>query len=71
MPSEIKLTNLVMERVVVVNLRQIYWRLFYIVNVKIFNDLHLLVGNETNDDAAVYDLGNGVGIISTTDFLCQ
>ena len=35
---------------------------------KKFNDPHLLVGNETNDDAAVYDLGNGVGIISTTDF---
>lgn len=28
----------------------------------------LLVGNETADDAAVYDLGNGEAIISTTDF---
>ena len=28
----------------------------------------LLVGNETNDDAAVYDLGNGEAVISTTDF---
>ena len=28
----------------------------------------LLVGNSTRDDAAVYDLGNGMGIISTTDF---
>ncbi len=28
----------------------------------------LLVGNETKDDAAVYDLGNGTGIVSTTDF---
>jgi len=28
----------------------------------------LLVGNETNDDAAVFDLGNGTAIISTTDF---
>ncbi|WP_339789172.1 selenide, water dikinase SelD [uncultured Imperialibacter sp.] len=28
----------------------------------------LLVGNHTNDDAAVYDLGNGTAIISTTDF---
>lgn len=28
----------------------------------------LLVGNETNDDAAVYDLGSGRAIISTTDF---
>lgn len=28
----------------------------------------LLVGNKTNDDAAVYDLGNGQCLISTTDF---
>jgi len=28
----------------------------------------LIVGNDTRDDAAVYDLGNGMGIISTTDF---
>lgn len=28
----------------------------------------LLVGNESNDDAAVYDTGNGNCIISTTDF---
>jgi selenide,water dikinase len=28
----------------------------------------LVVGNDTRDDAAVYDLGNGMGIISTTDF---
>lgn len=28
----------------------------------------LLVGNETRDDAAVYDMGNGTAIISTTDF---
>ncbi|MFM7774457.1 MAG: selenide, water dikinase SelD, partial [Candidatus Kapaibacterium sp.] len=28
----------------------------------------LLVGNSTRDDAAVYDLGNGQGLISTTDF---
>jgi len=28
----------------------------------------LLVGNSTKDDAAVYDLGDGSGIISTTDF---
>ena len=33
-----------------------------------FVDPHLLVGNDTADDAAVYDIGNGVGIISTTDF---
>jgi selenide,water dikinase len=31
-------------------------------------DTNLLVGNDTRDDAAVYDMGNGVGIISTTDF---
>ncbi|MCP4010819.1 MAG: selenide, water dikinase SelD [Proteobacteria bacterium] len=29
---------------------------------------NLLVGNESKDDAAVYDLGNGSGLISTTDF---
>jgi len=28
----------------------------------------LLVGNESKDDAAVYDLGNGMCVISTTDF---
>ena len=26
------------------------------------------MGNETADDAAVYDIGNGTAIISTTDF---
>jgi selenide,water dikinase len=31
-------------------------------------DTRLLVGNDTRDDAAVYDMGNGTGIISTTDF---
>lgn len=33
-----------------------------------FIDPQLLVGNETRDDAAVYNIGNGVAIISTTDF---
>ena len=28
----------------------------------------LLVGNEYKDDAAVFDLGNGTALISTTDF---
>jgi selenide,water dikinase len=31
-------------------------------------DPRLLVGNDTRDDAAVYDLGNGHALISTTDF---
>ncbi|HXB41801.1 MAG TPA: selenide, water dikinase SelD [Bacteroidia bacterium] len=31
-------------------------------------DKNLLVGNESNDDAAVYDIGNGQCVISTTDF---
>jgi|TARA_B110000438_G_scaffold289120_1_gene323345 selenide,water dikinase len=31
-------------------------------------DDNLLVGNSTKDDAAVYDLGDGSGVISTTDF---
>ncbi|MBA3682046.1 MAG: selenide, water dikinase SelD [Bacteroidetes bacterium] len=29
---------------------------------------NILVGNSSNDDAAVYDLGNGTALISTTDF---
>ena len=29
---------------------------------------NLLVGNHSKDDAAVYDMGNGTAIISTTDF---
>ncbi len=32
------------------------------------DDKNLLVGNSTKDDAAVYDMGNGTAIISTTDF---
>jgi selenide,water dikinase len=31
-------------------------------------DRQLIVGNMSNDDAAVYDIGNGMGVISTTDF---
>ena len=31
-------------------------------------DPRLLVGNDTRDDAAVLDLGNGTALISTTDF---
>ncbi|TKB96343.1 selenide, water dikinase SelD [Pedobacter cryophilus] len=31
-------------------------------------DKNLLVGNDTRDDAAAYDLGNGMALISTTDF---
>jgi selenide,water dikinase len=33
-----------------------------------FVDPNLLVGNESSDDAAVFDLGDGRGLISTTDF---
>lgn len=29
---------------------------------------HLLVGNHSKDDAAAYDIGNGMAVISTTDF---
>ena len=32
------------------------------------DDPNLLVGNHSRDDAAVYDIGNGEAIISTTDF---
>ncbi len=31
-------------------------------------DPALLVGNDSRDDAAVYDLGNGTAVVSTTDF---
>ena len=31
-------------------------------------DVNLLVGNDSKDDAAVYDLGNGQAVVSTTDF---
>ncbi|MBE8167868.1 MAG: selenide, water dikinase SelD [Shewanella sp.] len=34
----------------------------------VFNDPNLLVGNDTRDDAAVYQLDEHTGIISTTDF---
>jgi selenide,water dikinase len=37
-------------------------------SLNIAPDEKLLVGNHSRDDAAVYDMGNGVGIISTTDF---
>jgi len=45
-------------------------RLYTILQTEIkpVNDLNLLVGNESQDDAAVYDLGDGTAIISTTDF---
>jgi len=33
-----------------------------------FNFPSLLVGNESKDDAAVYDIGDGTCIVSTTDF---
>ena len=29
---------------------------------------NLIVGNHSKDDAAVYNLGNGTALISTTDF---
>jgi selenide,water dikinase len=32
------------------------------------NFQHLLVGNDSNDDAAVWDMGNGTAIINTVDF---
>src|ERR1700679_3863869 len=32
------------------------------------SDARLLVGNDKRDDAAVFDLGNGTALISTTDF---
>lgn len=37
-------------------------------NIALPDNKQLLVGNHSNDDAAVYDLGNGSALISTTDF---
>ncbi len=37
-------------------------------NINPIKDARLIVGNESRDDAAVYDMGDGTGIISTTDF---
>lgn len=37
-------------------------------NIALPNNKNLLVGNSTKDDAAVYDLENGMALISTTDF---
>jgi selenide,water dikinase len=37
-------------------------------NLSMPDNDRLLVGNHSKDDAAVYDLGNGTALISTTDF---
>lgn len=37
-------------------------------NLTLPDNKNLLVGNSSKDDAAVYDLGNGMALISTTDF---
>ncbi len=37
-------------------------------NITPVNDNKLIVGNSSRDDAAVYDMGDGSAIISTTDF---
>ncbi|NOZ45991.1 MAG: selenide, water dikinase SelD [Chlorobi bacterium] len=37
-------------------------------NLEITENKQLIVGNKTHDDAAVYNLGNGTAVISTTDF---
>ena len=37
-------------------------------NISVPDNKNLLVGNSSKDDAAVYDLENGMAIISTTDF---
>jgi selenide, water dikinase len=37
-------------------------------NIVLPDNNKLLVGNSSKDDAAVYDLGNGMALISTTDF---
>jgi selenide,water dikinase len=37
-------------------------------NLALPDDDKLIVGNHSKDDAAVYDLGNGTALVSTTDF---
>jgi selenide,water dikinase len=37
-------------------------------NITLPDNNKLLVGNHSKDDAAVYDIGNGMALISTTDF---
>src|SRR6476659_5616106 len=37
-------------------------------NLAVGDNKKLIVGNHSKDDAAVYDLGNGTALISTTDF---
>lgn len=37
-------------------------------NITVPDNNKLIVGNHSKDDAAVYDLGNGTALISTTDF---
>ncbi|HEX4876773.1 MAG TPA: selenide, water dikinase SelD [Chitinophagaceae bacterium] len=37
-------------------------------NISLPDNDKLLVGNHSKDDAAVYDMGNGMALISTTDF---
>ncbi len=37
-------------------------------NLTLPDNKNLIVGNHTKDDAAVYDMGNGTALISTTDF---
>src|SRR5687768_9454463 len=37
-------------------------------NLSLPDNKKLLVGNSSKDDAAVYDLDNGMALISTTDF---
>jgi len=37
-------------------------------NLALPDNKQLLVGNHSKDDAAVYDLGNGTALVSTTDF---
>ncbi len=37
-------------------------------NINPIKDENLIVGNDSKDDAAVYDMGDGTAVISTTDF---
>ena len=54
--------------VVVVRLHRPHWKKYYTPSWLKHSFRNCLVGNESKDDAAVFDLGNGTCLISTTDF---
>ena len=57
-----------MAQVVVAKFRQKFWDGILASRLQLPDFPNLVVGNTSKDDAAVFDSGNGEGIISTTDF---